>query len=736
MLRRATCFSGLLLLTLACATAPVTGSPGTTAPHGSSSLSIERIFQGGSLLDPVAEGRLWLPDSSGLLFRYEHDGVVGLERLSLQTGETSRIANWSALLAGLADRRPEYEAPNMGDVNRTGRFSFEPVLSPTGLHLCGTHHADLFLMDLTTREVRFLTGDTAPELSFEFSPDGGMLAFVRDGELHCLNISTGESRQLTVSTDGRVLNGIADWAYEEELGVRKSFWWSPDSERIAYLQYDRSPIPVFPITDEMQSPPGLELQHYPKAGGDNSVVRLGVLGIDSGETEWVDTGAQDAYLPAAGWVNEERLWFELLNRDQTHLELRYWESKNKQTVTVLMESAVDWVNVRDEPVFLSDGSFLWTAERDGWRHIYQHDSTGRLIGRLTRGEWQVEALYGVDADEHHVYFQGTEKDPRERHVYRTSLADSSLVRLTQLPGTHSAELSPDGTKAVLTHSSTTAPPSHRIVDLEDSSYEAALPGGARADLTWTLAPVEFGELQSDDGTLLYTAMLRPTTPAPAKGYPVLVYVYGGPHAQTVRNIWGGKRHLFFQYMAQRGYVVFWLDNRGSWGRGKAFEAPVHRRLGEVELADQLVGIEYLKGLPDIDPERIGVYGGSYGGFMALNCLLRAPEHFRAGVAWAPVTDWRFYDTIYTERYMGRPAENPEGYDASAPLRYAQNLRGALLLAHGVMDNNVHFQNSVQFIDALIKADKQFELRIYPRTRHSGSGYHFYRAMADFLFREL
>jgi dipeptidyl-peptidase-4 len=707
-----------------------------------SGLTLEAIFSGETLVPREPEGLVWAPDGRSLLYRMQDGGRTGLFRFEVASGTTTRLADWDGVLEALKQQRPGYVEPLLDDVNRTGRFRFDPVPSPDGRQLVGTVAGDLFAFDLETRGARFLTSGPAPESFFSFSPDGGRLAFVREADLYLLDLASGAETRLTDRAGNEaVLNGVSDWVYEEELGLRRSYWWSPDGTRIAYLRFDVSAIPPFPITDELEPIAGLELQRYPQAGSANSTVRLGVLDLRSGRTTWIDTGAEtDVYLARAGWWPDGRgVWYQWLDRAQTRLELRLADPATGASRTLVVEQDPAWVNVRDDLAFVDAERFVWSSERDGWRHLYLYRRGGQLERRLTQGRWQVEAVYGFDAARR-VYFQATEKDPRERHLYRVGLDGSGLVRLTTADGTHAGALAPSGTHLIDTWSSLTQPTRVELLDA-DGRRQALLSDGvipALADKP--LLPVELGALKSADGQTLHTALIRPPVLDPTRKHPVLVYVYGGPHAQTVTNTWDDRRRLFFQYLAERGLAVFWLDNRGSWGRGHAFEAAVHRRLGTIELEDQLAGVAWLKAQPWVDPQRIGVYGGSYGGFMALTCLLKAPEVFRAGVAYAPVTDWRFYDTIYTERYMQTPAANPDGYRESAPLGAAERLAGKLFLIHGTMDNNVHLQNSLALVDRLARADKLFAFLAYPRVRHgirtSAVKRHFHQAKADFLLREL
>ena len=706
----------LLLLPLALLGARLRSGP-SDSPAGA--LTLETIFGGETLVPGLPEGLLWLPDGSGLLYRETQDGVTRLVRHDVAGGETRRLLDWEALMEELKSQRPDWSEPPLDDVNRTGRFRFDQVLSPDGRTLVGVAHGDLFAVELESGAARYLTAGGEPESFFAFSEDGRRLGFARDGDLYWIDVASGEEWRVTdrggVET---LLNGVADWVYEEELAVRRSWWWSPDGRSVAFLQYDTSPIPVFPITDDMELIPRVERQRYPKAGGSNSRVRLGVVSASGGEPVWIAAAADEAYLPRAGWTPDGGVWYQWLSRAQDRLELRLADADGGAMRTLVTEQDRTWVNVADDLRFVGSEQFLWSSERDGWRHLYLYSRGGELRRQLTSGAWQVEGVLGTDSEQRHVFFQATERDPRERHLYRVRLAGGPIERLSGEDGTWTASLGPGGSHLAATHSSLSRPPQLELL-ASDGRRVRRLAGGPIAALEeQALPPVELGSLETADGETLYTAMIRPPDFDPGRRHPVLLYVYGGPHAQTVTDAWFERRQLFFQFLAQQGLVVFWLDNRGSWGRGHAFESAVHRKLGERELADQLEGLAWLERQPWVDPDRIGVYGGSYGGYMALTCLFKAPERFRAGIAYAPVTDWRLYDTIYTERYMGTPETNPEGYAASAPLGFAHQLQGRLLLIHGASDNNVHMQNSLQLSDRLSAAGRTFDMLVYPRVRHA------------------
>jgi dipeptidyl-peptidase-4 len=449
----------------------------------------------------------------------------------------------------------------------------------------------------------------------------------------------------------------------------------------------------------------------------------------------------DGYIARAGWLPDgEGAWFQVLNRDQTRIELRTAAPGAASSRLLVADEAPTWINVRDDLVFVGNDRFVWSSERDGWRHLYLYAVDGSLIRRLTRGAWQVEKVYGLDGDGSHVVYQSNQADHRERHLYSVALVGGEPRQLVSSSGTHSAFLAPDGRHFVGRFSNVTTPDRLDLYTVGGDRLATIDDGDIPALKGLETYPPEYGTIESADGDTLHTMMFKPPGFDSSEKYPVLVYVYGGPGAQLVVNRWGSTRFLFMQYLARKGLIIFSVDNRGSWGRGHAFEAHIHRRLGEIELRDQVAGVEFLKRQPWVDPERIGVYGGSYGGYMTLVAMNRAPEHFKVGIAYAPVTDWRLYDTIYTERYMDTPQDNPEGYRDSAPLNHAEGLGGRLLICHGTMDNNVHFQQSIQMADRYVKAGKLIEMMVYPRTRHgirlSANRVQFHTLKEDFLERYL
>ena len=704
-------------------------------------LTLEALFDDDALALESLSGLQWLPDDENFIYFTSRGGQKTLWKENAATGERIEVADWTAVTQRLGERRPDYKEPRLGDVNSAASDRRTPVLSPDGRSLVGSAAGDLFLVNLTTGAIRYLTDDGEPEIYPSFSPDSERLAFVRSGDLHWLDLKTGVVHRATDRGNNHLLlHGVADWVYEEELGAGRSHWWSPDGTRLAFLQFDTSTVNPAPITGDSFLYPELELQRYPKAGTSNSKVRLGVVDLGGTDPVWLDTGDADSYLVRAGWTPAGEVWVQRLNRDQTILDLLAADPESGASRVLVSDEDPTWINIRDDLRFLSDGRFLWTSERDGWRHLYLYAADGSLIRRLTEGEWQIEAVHGLDAGETSVIFQANRKDHRQRNIYRVNLEGGEIDPLgPDDGGNHSGTLSPARDFIVDFWSTRDTPPRADLLNADGEVVRRIWRSGDELD-AWDLLPVEAGSITADDGTELYSLLVRPRDFDPRKKYPVVLYVYGGPGSQLTADRWGAPVHHTYRYLADLGMAVFLVDNRGTSGRGHAFETAVHRRLGELEVADQLAAVRWLNGHAWVDSDRIAVYGGSYGGYMTLLCMLKSPDVFRAGIAYAPVTDWRLYDTVYTERYMDTPEDNPQGYEVSAPLTWAENLEGPLLLVHGAMDNNVHLQNTLQLIGKLATADKAFELMVYPDTRHgvrlSSFALHFHRLKVDFLKRNL
>ncbi|MCA9655204.1 MAG: S9 family peptidase [Myxococcales bacterium] len=590
---------------------------------------------------------------------------------------------------------------------------------------------DLWVQDGPDAEPRKVVDtEGAPALDPTFSRDGQHLAWVQDAELYVVDVAGGTPRQLTTGARGTgKTHGLAEYIAQEEMGRYRGYWWSHDGSRLAYTEVDETHIPSYRITHQGQPDPQMHEDHgYPFAGEPNAKVRLGVVPRAGGSTVWMELrldgeeAGDDLYLARVHWMPDGALLAELENREQSRLDLVRLDPATGQGTPLLSERSEVWINLHDafRPLEHAQGAlaggFLWASEKTGFRHLYLHDREGNEQRALTAGEWMVDDVVGLDEEGGRVFFTGTKDGPTERHLYRVPLAGGEIVRLTPEPGTHGVTLSDDFTHFVDTHSGLDSPPRVTLRSLGDGSIVreievAADPRVAQLDLS----PPRLVTLQSRDGVELHGAIYEPSgTPRP---YPTIVSVYGGPHAQRVTRSWGMTVDMRAQYLRSLGFLVFKLDNRGSARRGLAFEGAIKHDMGNIEVQDQVDGVRWLVDQGIADPGRVGIYGWSYGGYMSAMALARAPETFVAAVAGAPVTSWDGYDTHYTERYMGTPQGNPEGYRQSSVLEHVEHMQGALMVVHGLIDENVHFRHAARLIDALIKARKDHELLLFPNERH-------------------
>src|SRR6266513_588401 len=637
-------------------------------------LTVERIYSQPSLSGRLTRGLVWTPDGKALSY-FETKG----------SGKEARTELW-VMDAASGERRlllasDKLESILPVDTSRptqaTGlgrRVPSQYQWAPDGAGILFQGPTALAWLDVKSQTGRTLVSGKATLADPKVSPDGRNVSFVRDHNLWLVNLAEGKERAVTEGGTEEIRKGELDWVYPEELDIKTAYWWSPDSSAIAYLEMDERKVSQYPLVD-FSSPSGeAEMERYPTAGGANPIVRVFVASLSGGEPRAMDTGTEtDIYIPRVSWLTDSKhLAIQRLNRTQTALDLLVADSTTGKTRAVLSENDPNWINISDDLYFLKDGKrFLWSSERSGYRHLYLYDLEGQQLAQLTNGEWEVSAVDAVDEANGLVYFSATEKSPLERHLYR---ADGSRIATVN---------------------------ENKITELAD----------------YHLSPMEFLTVKSRDGVQLNASIIKPPDFQPQKKYPVLVYTYGGPHAQVVRNGWGGANFLWHQLMAQKGYIIFSLDNRGSEGRGHAFETPLHFRMGAQELSDQRDGVQYLKSLPFIDANRIGIWGWSYGGHMTLHAMFEAGDDFKVGFAGGPVTDWRYYDSIYTERYLGLPQKNGKGYQDSSPVKYASQLKGKLLIAHGTGDDTVHFANTLAVINDLIETGKYVEVLAFPGRGH-------------------
>ena len=604
------------------------------------------------------------------------------------------------------------------------------------------YFGDIYASDGPGQPLRRLVhsgGD--PAIDPQISPDGDWVAYVQNAEVYVVPFAGGDARQLThgARETGRT-NGLAEYIAQEEMDRASGFWWSPDSRWIAFEEVDESHIPVYRIVHQGKSGTGEGTQEdhrYPFAGCANARVRLGVVPIESGEPVWMDLGEeQDIYLARFHWLPDGRLSAQIENRQQTQLNLVVFDPLNGQSKTLLQETSPVWINLHDlfrpleQTYHGMAGCFLWASERSGYRHLYLYDADGVLIRQLTSGDWMVDSLAGVDEAAGRVYFTASLEDPRQCHLYVVSLDGCEPRRLTHGQGTHSVVLDHACHRFIDTWHALNRPPIIGLFSLADGSllrtlYDERDPRLERLSLD----PPELITLQNRHGTSLYGALFHPPERFGPGPYPTLVYVYGGPHTQLVVDGWSLTVTMRLQYLRSLGFLIFVLDNRGSARRGLAFEGMIQNDLGHAEVDDQVDGVRWLVAQGLADQQRVGIFGWSYGGYMAAMCLARAPEVFKVAVAGAPVTHWDGYDTFYTERYMGTPQSNPLGYQASSVFTHIPNLRGKLMVVHGLIDENVHFRHSARLINALIAARKPYDLLLFPDERHMP------RRLADRVFME-
>jgi len=606
-------------------------------------------------------------------------------------------------------------------------------------HLLVPLGGDLYVYDLRARPadaVRRITNTPAYETDARFSPGGRYVSFIRDKNLVIYDLRTGEETAVTTGGRGTVSFGMAEFIAQEEMGRRTGYWWSPDDRRIAYTRVDESPVTRVERFEISADAVTVVKQRYPAAGTPNARVQLFAVKLGNSEsTVEIDLGKNpDFYLARVDWFPDGRtLAVQKQSRDQKTLTLLAADARSGSTHVLLQEHAAAWVDLHDELTFLEKSpQFIWASSRSGFRHLYLYDNDGRLVRPLTGGEWSVigngftPEVKGVDEQRRSVYFMANADTPLERHLYSVSLDGSGPRRLTAIGGWHSVTLSAD-TRVFLDRFSTPdQPPSVTLRSISGEPLNVLVANDLNKDHPYARyldehLPTEFGTLKASDGQTLYYQLIKPRERIPGRQYPVIVDVYGGPGSQKVRRAWGSSTRsntgFFRQFLAQHGYVVFTLDNRGTGFRGVEFETALYRKMGTVEVEDQVAGGKLLRSLPFVDPRRIGIFGWSYGGFMALMCEMQAPDVFAAAVAGAPVIDWRLYDTHYTERYMDTPQNNPAGYAASNVLNHANGLRGELLVMHGMADDNVLFTNSTSLFKRLQDLDKPFQVMVYPGSKH-------------------
>lgn len=685
----------------------------------------------------------WLKDGKHYLLANDptKKDVPRLQKVDAVSGkasaflDTARMQSAFAALGGIT----------MADATRlANRGSYDLNQSETAVLI--NWNNDLFYYELGSDKALRVTSDPEEEVGEMFSPDGRMLGFVRGGNLYVYDIAVRQERRLTSDGSAKILNGRLNWVYQEELygrGNFEAYWWSPDSTSIAFLRIDDTPVPEFTVVDHIPYDQKLEVTAYPKAGDPNPIVKLGVVNAAGGATRWVDTfkyHPTDLLIVRVTWTPDSRkVVYQAQNREQTFLDLNFADARDGKSETVLRETTKAWVEVIDNPTWLKDGSFLWQSERSGWKHVYHYSPVGTLIRQVTDGKWEARSIDSVDEDKGFIYFSGTSHSHIAPQAYRVKFDGAGLTRLTTTDGSHRVAFNSDSNLFIDSWSDVNSPTQTRLYDSKAKLVRVIEENKVAALAQYKLGTAELMKVKTRDGFEMEAMMIKPPDFDATKKYPVLQFTYSGPHAPQVRNGWGNVTYLWHQMLAQKGYIIWICDNRTASGKGAESEWPVYKNFGELELRDLEDGVAWLKSQPYVDGSRIGIWGWSYGGYMTSYALTHS-QNFKMGIAGGTVADWRDYDSIYTERYMLTPQNNPEGYKKSSPITAAKNLHGKLLLIHGAIDDNVHMQNTVQFVYELQKAGKQFELMIYPKSRHGVTDplllKHMRQMMTDFITTNL
>jgi len=667
----------------------------------------------------------------------ESDGKGTIEKFSFSSGESVGVITSIKQISEAAGQEISFDGYSFS--NDEKQLLLATATEPIYRH---STRSTFFIYNLETHTATQLA--EGKQRYATFNPQGTQVAFVMENNLHVYDLASGETTQVT--KDGKenfIINGATDWVYEEEFAFDKAFFWSPDGKSIAFYRFDETAVSTFSMDIYGTSLyPTQDVFKYPKAGEDNAVVSAYIYSI-GGVVKPV-TGLPDyEYIPRIKWTQDPKtVIVYTTNRHQNELVLNAVNT-NTGVASVLYTEVDDaYLDVTDDIRFMKDGSFIWTSEKDGYNHIYHIDKNGKEKRQITKGEWDVTKFYGIDAKEKTLYYQSAEVHPSERNIYSISIKGKSKKTLSPDQGWNTATFSRSFDFYINNHSAAGTPTfvslnnnkGEQIRVLQDNS-------GLRERMkNYSLSTKEFFDLTTDQGITLSSWIIKPTDFDENKKYPVLMFVYGGPGAQTVKNSYDPFNDMWYQTLADKGYLIVSVDNRGTGARGRDFKKVTYKELGKYEVEDQIAAAVTLGKLPYVDATRIGIWGWSYGGYMSSLCITKGADVFKTAIAVAPVTNWRFYDSVYTERYMQTPQENASGYDENSPINHVKLLKGNYLLVHGSADDNVHVQNTMRMVEALVQANAQFDLFIYPDKNHGIFGgntrYHLYEKMTKYLSENL
>lgn len=708
------------------------------AAQQSAALTVDRIFASPEFRSATMPSVHWLAD--GLAFvdtRPAEGGGTDIVRIDVATGAVSVLA--SAATLAVDGTRLEVDGIELSADERRAVISTGTV--PIWRR---SYRATYYVLDFATKTLTPVSATHQRQMLAKLSPDGRTVAFVADSNIFVTDLATRAERRLTSDASAEVINGTTDWVNEEEFEFWDGYRWSPDSKRIAFWRFDQHRVPEFTLWNQNTLYPTPSPIRYPKAGEPNAVVSIGVVDVATGLRRWVDLGGDSTqYVPRMEWLGPDSLVIQRLPRRQNRVDVLVASATTGRTRTLLTDRDSAYVDVMAQPVWIEGGRrFLWVSDRSGWRQLFLYGRDGRLVRQVTKNGVDILDVAAVDEARGDVYVNVAGPGPTQRQLFRWSLDGRRSARVTSAPGTHTVSIGPGARFMVDEYSSASRPPRAAVVDLRTLSQRRVLASNdtlERRVAALGLRPLEFLKVPMPDGTLLDGWRIAPATFDSTKRYPVLLYVYGGPAAPTVNDAWGGSRYLWHQMLAQHGYIVMSVDNRGAAWRGREFRKVTQLHLGEHESRDQIDAARWLARQRWVDGARIGIWGWSYGGYMSALSAFTGGSVFKAAIAVAPVTDWRLYDTIYTERYMWLPGENAAGYAASAPLTHVGGLTANFLLVHGLTDDNVHAQNAIQLVDRLITARKPFELMLYPTGKHGISASntpHLYDLLTRFVLEKL
>ena len=687
-------------------------------------------------------GLRWISDAHYAWPRPNDRDEVEWVRVEAATGKIEPLFDAQKLRAAF-DALPGLRAEDVAQLPSTR--SLEMNAGATAILLSIGN--DLYYYSFGGDRAFRLTFDPYEEELFSFSPDGRQAAFVRSNNLFVVNLEQQrQEKQLTTSGSPQLLNGKLDWVYQEEIygrGNFKAYWWSPDSSHLTFLQIDDRPVPEFTVVDHIPARLNVEQWDYPKAGDPNPLAKLGVIPVVGGHVQWVDLSrysANEFLIVNVGWTpDSNRVVYQVQNREQSWLDLNVVPTSGQQPKTLFRETTKAWVDVNGPPLWQKDGSFLWLSDRSGFKHLYRYKADGTLVGPVTRGDWDIRRVHGVDENSGWVYFSAAERSHIEVDIYRIKVDGSAMTRLLERRGTHRASFSPGFALFLDNWSDLHTAPQVRVHKPDGSEVRVVHTSKIAELAQFRLSKPDLLQVPTRDGFVMEAMLIKPLGFDPSRRYPVMQFTYGGPGAASVSNAWGGQDFMYYQLLAQHGIAVWVCDNRLASGKGAQSQWPSYRNMGELELRDVEDGLSYLKKQPWVDPQRIGIDGWSFGGYMVTYALTHSTG-FAMGIGGGNMTDWRLYDSIYTERYMLMPQNNPEGYDKGSALLAARHLHGQLLMIHGVIDENVHAQNTLKFAYELQKAGKPFRLMLYEKSRHGVTDpdlvEHMHRMMFDFTLETL